>query len=244
MLEHKGIEYRRVDLVAAVHKPILRAVGFPGATVPALKLDGRRIQGSRNISRALDDLRPDPPLFPAELDARRRVEEAERWGDEVLQPVPRRLAWWALRRDRSTIDTFLEGARLGIPTALAARTSAPIVRLAARLNESSDESARADLATLPAMLDRVDAWIDEGVLHASELNAADFQIATSVRLLMCFDDLRPLIESRPCGALASRVVPAFPGRIPPVVPAAWLPPAPSGPHRERGVAEEPAPHCH
>jgi glutathione S-transferase len=34
---------------------------------------------------------PEPPLFPADPDRRAAVEEAERWGERVLQPVPRQL---------------------------------------------------------------------------------------------------------------------------------------------------------
>ena len=47
---------------------------------------------------------------------------------------------------------------------------------------------------------------------------------TTVRLLLTLDDLRPLIESRPAGRLALRVVPDFPGRMPPMLPAAWIEP--------------------
>jgi glutathione S-transferase len=224
MLEHKGIEYRRVDLVSALHKPLLKAMRFPGNTVPAIKLDGRRIQGTREISRTLDEIQPEPPLFPADPDRRRAVEEAERWGDEVLQSVPRRLTWWSLRRDMSTIRTFLEGARLGVPVGLAARTAGPIAWMSARFNKANDESVRADLAALPRMLDQVDAYIAEGVIGGQELNAADYQIATSVRLLMCLEDVAPFIERRPAGELARRVAPEFPGRVPPVAPPAWLEP--------------------
>ena len=56
MLERKGIEHRRIDLLPAIHKPILWALRFEKVTVPALKIHGRRIQGSRNISRALDEV--------------------------------------------------------------------------------------------------------------------------------------------------------------------------------------------
>jgi glutathione S-transferase len=222
MLERKGIPYRHIDLTPAVHRVVVRALGFPGATVPALRLEGRRLQGSRTIARALDTMRPEPPLFPGDPDGREAVERAEAWGDEVLQPAARRLTWAALRRDRSTIGTFLEGARLGIPPGLAARTAAPLVTLSARLNGASDEAAQADLAALPEMLERVDGWIGGGVLGGAEPNAADFQIATSVRLLMALDDLRPAVEPRPAGRLALAVVPAFPGRVPPVFPADWL----------------------
>ena len=52
-----------------------------------------------------------------------------------------------------------------------------------------------------------------------------YQVATSVRLLMSLDDLRGWIERRPAGAHALAVVPRFPGRIGPVFPPDWLPPA-------------------
>jgi glutathione S-transferase len=228
MLERKGIVYRRVDLVSAMHRAVVRALGFPRMTVPALRIDGQRLQGSRTIALALDALRPEPALFPRNPGRRESVERAESWGDEVLQPVPRRLLWAALKRDRSTLETYLAGARLGIPTGLAARTAAPIVALSARLNRASDEAVRRDLRALPRLLDRVDALLGEGVIGGDEPTAADFQIATSVRLLMTLDELRPLIEGRPAGRHALRVAPVYPGRMPPVFPPAWLPaPAPA-----------------
>jgi glutathione S-transferase len=72
---------------------------------------------------------------------------------------------------------------------------------------------RRDLAELPAMLDRVDRWIEEGVIGQEEPNAADFQIAPSVRLLMTMEDLRRAIERRPAGELARRLVPEYPSRV-------------------------------
>ena len=214
MLEHKGVDYRRVDLVAATHRTILRALGFPRKTVPAIKLDGARIQGTTKIALALDALIPSPPLFPADPKRRREVEEAEAWGDEVLQPVPRRLIWNALKRDRSTLESYLEGAKLGIPTPIAARTAAPIAMAARRFNRATDENAQRDLAALPGLIDRVDELIERGVIGGSERNAADFQIATSVSLLLTMDDFRPLIEGRPAERLARDVVPNQPGHMP------------------------------
>ena len=222
MLERKGIPYKRVDLIPIVHKGVVRAQGFPGVTVPALKIGGDKVQGSREIARELDRLRPEPPLFPADAGERVKVEEAERWGDEVLQQKPRRLSWWAFKRNRAPMATYSEGARLGVPVGLAVKTGGPIVALAARFNGSTDELVRADLSTLPADLDKIDAWIEEGVLGGALLNAADLQIAPSIRLLMSFEDLRPAIERRPVGELAVRAVPDFPGRTPPVFPAEWL----------------------
>ena len=84
MLEHKGIEYDRVDLPPVVSRVMMRLAGFPGNRVPALRIDGRKVQGSRNVSRELDVVKADPPLFPADPERRAAVEEAERWGDEVF----------------------------------------------------------------------------------------------------------------------------------------------------------------
>ena len=70
MLERKGIPYKRVDLIPVVSKGVLKAQRFDGITVPALKLDGRRVQGSREIARELDHVQPEPPLLPADPEKR------------------------------------------------------------------------------------------------------------------------------------------------------------------------------
>lgn len=222
MLEQKSIAYKRTDLFPAVSRVILRALGFPGKTVPALKIDGRKLVGSREISRALDEIRPDPPLFPADPEKRTAVEEAERFGEEELQHPIRQISWWAIKRDSSSLRSYSEGAKLGIPIGLAVRTAAPIIALEVRINDADDANVRRDLAALPGLLDRVDAWIEAGVLGGEQLNAADFQIATSLGLAMTLQDLRPAIEGRPAGRLAKRVVPNYPGDAPPILPPAWL----------------------
>lgn len=224
MLGHKGISYKRTDLLPVISKGVLRAVGFPGNTVPALKIDGAKVQGSREISRELDRLRPEPPLFPADPAQRAAVEEAERFGDEELQHPVRQILWWGMKQDRAPLRSYSEGARIGMPIGLAVKTAAPIVALSARFNEASDENARKSIAALPAMLDKVDALIESGVLNGSQLNAADFQIAPSIGLAMTLDDLRPAIENRPAAELARRLVPNYPGKMPPVLPAEWLDP--------------------
>lgn len=224
MLEHKGIPYKRTDLLPVISKGVLRAVGFPGVTVPALKLDGRKVQGSRPIAQALDEIRPEPALYPADPEKRVAVEEAERFGDEELQHPIRQILWWAMKRDKEPLRSYSEGARIGMPISLAMKTAAPIVALSARFNEASDDNVRADVAALPALFDRVDALIADGTIGGTELNAADFQIATSLGLALTIQDLRPAIENRPAGALAKRVVPDYPGHTPPILPPEWLEP--------------------
>jgi len=226
MLRHKDVPYRRVDLVAGVHRLVLRALGFRRMTVPALRMEGQRLQGTRAIALGLDTLVGGPTLLPSDPDRRQAALRAEAWGDEVLQPVPRRLAWAALKRDRSTLITYLEDARLGIPPPLAARTAPPVIRLSAHLNGATDEVVRLDLAALPGMIDRVDGLLTEGAIGSPDRNVADFQIATSVRLLMTFEDLDELLRDRPARRHALEVAPRYPGRTPRVFPADWLPTPP------------------
>jgi glutathione S-transferase len=228
MLERKQIEYRVTWLLLPFTGLILRLRGFRRRTVPALRIDGRRIQGSRKISAALEGVRPEPPLFPRDPSRRREVEEAERWGDEVLQPAARRIEVWELRRDPRMVGTQLadarriQGARLPINPRVAAATSGPIIAWYARLIGAHDDAVRADLRALPAMLDRVDAWINAGVLGGDDPNSADFQIAPSLSLLMTVEELRPAIAARPAGNLALRLVPEYPGQSAGVLPSEWL----------------------
>jgi glutathione S-transferase len=225
MLDHKGIPYKRKDLFPVVSKAVLRAVGFPRNTVPAMKIDGERVQGSRQIARELDRIRPEPALFPADPDRRKAIEEAERFGDEELQHPVRQIIWWSLRRKVPAMQSYSEGARLGLPiNSVTVRSAAPLAALSARFNDATDENVRADLAALPNLLQRVDDLIEAGTINGSELNAADFQIAPSIRLAMTLQDLRPLIEGRPAAEHAKRIQPELTGDCPPVLPSAWLEP--------------------
>ena len=225
MLERKGIDYRRIDLVPFLARAIVRrGMGMPQNTVPVLVVGGRRIQGSREIARELDRLRPDPPLFPADPGRRRAAEEAERWGEEELQHPIRQISLWAMRADRAPIRSYMGRSVMGVPAAVAARLAPPFIARGVRVNEATDEAVRSNLGALDSMLHRVDEWIAAGVLDGEELGAADFQIGASVRLLLTFQDLRPLIEDRPACRLARRAVPDYRGDAPPVFPPAWLEP--------------------
>jgi glutathione S-transferase len=208
-----------------ISKGALKAVRFPGNTVPAMKVDGKRTQGSRRIARELEMLQPEPPLFPADPEKRAAVEEMERLGDEQLQQPVRQIIWWSLRKDMAPLVSYSEGAKLGIPiNSVTVKSSAPLVLLAARFNEADDDGARTAVGELAGLLDTIDAAIAAGTIDGEELNAADFQIAASVRLAMTHGDLRPAIEGRPAGRHAMRVAPEFPGDVPPILPAEWLAP--------------------
>src|SRR3712207_5603066 len=124
-LQLKGIPYRTVELPPFIHAGVQRVV-FGRRTVPGLQLDGEKLVGSRAILRRLEQLRPDPPLLPADPDQRARVEEAERWGDDVLQPVARRLLWPALKRSPAAAASFSKGAKFKLPGPVI-RASFPLI---------------------------------------------------------------------------------------------------------------------
>jgi glutathione S-transferase len=223
MLERKGIEYSRVDLPQWFHRALLRLLRFRGRTVPALVLDGRRVQTTPRIARLLDELRPEPRLVPADPGRRAEVEAIERWVDGDVQQYCRRLVYWALPRHPEAVGSYLEGSRLILPMFMVKPLAPAIIRILRRDHKATDDAVRADLAQLPAILDRLDAAVAEGVIGGDEPNVADLQVACSLALLMTHDDLRDAIAARPSGRLAERLAPGYPGRMPAAFPPDWLP---------------------
>jgi glutathione S-transferase len=213
-LTMKGLEYRVIEWPPPMHAPIQRAI-FGVRTVPGLTIDGEKVVGSRAIMRRLDQLAPEPPLLPADPQRRRAVEDAERWGDEVFQPIARRLVWAAMRGRPDAMVSYSEGSKIPLPPA-AIRASAPVIaRLGCRLNRTNGALARSELSALPGHLDHIDELIEQGTIgDPAHPNAADLQIASTVRLMLTIGDARTLIEGRPCHALATALFPHAPGEMP------------------------------
>jgi glutathione S-transferase len=212
-----------VDLPQWFHRGLLRVLRFRGRTVPAVVLDGRRVQTTPRIARVLDELRPEPRLVPADPEKRARVEAIERWVDGDVQQYCRRLVYWALPRHPEAVASYLEGSRLILPMFMVKPLAPAIIRILRRDHDATDEAVRADLAALPAILDRLDAAVAEGVIGGAEPNVADLQVASTLALLMTHDDLREYVAARPSGKLATRLAAGYPGRMPAAFPPAWLP---------------------
>ncbi len=229
MLERKGIDYRRVELLTGMHGLGVRMLGFPGnrtpirqvegrtdgmlkmldraGTVPALRYRDQRVQSNHEIARFLEREVPEPPLFPADPARRAAVEEAERWGDEVLQMHARRVVLAASSRGLDGLHNRGNRGRLGALLS-ASETLRGFASRGARLSFSVKHGNEARLLDeLTPMLDRVDAWIAAGVLGGEEPNVADFVIAPSLALLTYLPELRAPIAARPLGAFVDRLVP-------------------------------------
>ena len=220
--ELKSIDYKRVDLLP-LSQVIVGPLLYRGQTVPGMRVGDERITGSRAIMRRLDELAPEPPLLPPPGSPEyAKVLEAERWGDEVFQSVPRRLIDAAFVRRPDTMESYAGDAKLALPRPLL-RPALPVTaKLMAWRNGARDEAARADIAGLPRQLDRIDAWIADGLLGGERPNAADLQIGCTVRLLATIGDVAGLIRGRPAESL-TRYFPPMSGEVPAgVLPAAWF----------------------
>ena len=229
MLEHKQVPYRHVEVVTLLHPIVARLHGFDAGgqkrsvggrrpvalriadrlgTVPGLACDGQRVSTNHRIARFLDERHPEPPLFPSDPEQRAAVEAAERWANDTLQMDARRILTAAVRRNPAAIDRLGADGRLGnllYGRALARRILIPTLVCGAFAPSPAAE--RKLLAELPAMLDRIDAWIADGVLGGAQLNAADFMIAPSLALILYRADVMPMFEGRPALELVDRLLP-------------------------------------
>jgi glutathione S-transferase len=158
-LDYKGIPHRRRSLLPAGP----RALWFSRreGTLPALDLDGRRIVDSTAIIAALEERQPEPALYPADPDERRRALELEDHFDENAGHDMRRVGFWEARDDLSYGMAFLT---TGQPRALrrALRPAGRLVRppfwwLANRRYGFSQEAYERSCDVLVAALDRIEA---------------------------------------------------------------------------------------
>src|SRR5690349_15967112 len=121
-LELKGIPYKNVELLAASQPLVMKAL-FGQRTVPGIRFeDGEKVHGSRAILRALETRVPEPALYRGP-----EIEEAERWGDEVLQPIPRRLLWFGFAQNHRAMHGYQEGQRLPKLPMAAVLGAAPLI---------------------------------------------------------------------------------------------------------------------
>jgi glutathione S-transferase len=217
-LELKGLEFEKVDLAPGAHIDEMTRI-YGGRTVPGMLVDGEPVHGSRAILARLEELVPDPPLYPeGKADA---IREAERWGDDELQDLGRRMPWGAMHFRPESMG-LLGGAGPLDPagTDFAIRA----IRAAWKYHGITAQRLHDDLQGLPAKLDHVDALIADGVIGGDEPNAADLQIGATMEVLLCVADLEPLLRDRPAARFAERWFPGRGGEIPAgAFPAGWVP---------------------
>jgi glutathione S-transferase len=222
-LRFKGLEYERVDLpLDGTHVgPMAELYGEGKTTVPGLLVDGEPVHGSTTILARLEEIQPEPPLYPEPIAD--RVREAERWGDEALQDLGRRLPWGALYFRPEALGVLAGSADPLDPAGT--DFAIKMIRGTWKYHKLSAVILADDLKGLPEKLDYIDGLIAEGVLGGEQPNAADLQIGATLRVLLSVEDLHPLLLNRPAITLAERFFPrdAIGGIPAGAYPKGWVP---------------------
>lgn len=204
-LAYKGIEHRRRSPLPGSHIPVaLWLTRGSQITFPVLSLDGRRIGDSTAIIAALEQSRPEPPLYPADPEQRRCALELEEFFDEELGPYVRLLAFHELGQDRERLRALMKRVApepLARMSGLAATYSRAYTALRFRVRDPrAAERARAKVV---AALDRLDTELGSGggeYLVGDRFSVADLTAASLFYPLVLPDEgPLPADESPPEG---------------------------------------------
>ena len=221
-LAHKGLDYEEVQVKMGSHGDEIEAIYGEGRrTVPGAIIDGEPVHGSTGILKRLDEIVPEPTLYPALI--AEAVREAELWADGDFQDLGRRLPWSALHFRPEAMGTFGGGEALdpaGTDFAI------KFVRSTWKWHGLTAEGLAADLAALPGMVREIEGFAEQGLIGSEAPTAADFQIGATVRILSTIRDLDPVFDGTVAREVAFRYFPDYPGEVPAgAIPAGWVRPS-------------------
>jgi glutathione S-transferase len=194
-LEYKGVEHQRHSPLPGAHMLYAEWLTRGGsATLPVLRLEGETHGDSTAIIAALERRFPEPALYPADADERRRALELEHFFDEQLGPAIRRFVWHEMRADP---EGMAEVATKLLPSPI--RRVGPVrsglglfgstfVRL--RYGAADDEAAEAAGEQVLAALDRLEAELES---RGGEYLAGDsFSVADLTAAALFYPLVLPL----------------------------------------------------
>ena len=179
-LDFKGVAHRRRSVMPGGVRSLWLSRG--DRTLPAVDLDGRRIVDSTAIIAALEDRKPDPPLYPADPDERRRALELEEYFDEHAGHDMRRVGFWELRENLGYGLDFMTTDQPRIRASIARarlRLAFPVVwRYMNRRYDFTEAAVTRSRETLVAALDRIEVARDGGdYLVGESFTVADLSAA-------------------------------------------------------------------
>lgn len=218
-LDLKGLEYEVVTLDMGKHgDQVEELYGEGRRTVPGMLVGSEPVHGSTAILERLDQLVPENPLYPDGIGE--AVREAELWADGHLQDLGRRLPWGALYFRPEAMGTFGGGGPLDpAGTDFAMR----FIRSTWKYHGITSVLLAEDLATVPAMIERIEAFAADGLIDGDQPTAADLQIGSTIRVLLTVGDLHPAFEGSVAERIARRYFPDYDGLVPAgAFPAGWL----------------------
>jgi glutathione S-transferase len=167
-------------------------------TYPVLEIDGRRIGDSTAIIAALEERFPEPPLYPADPERRRRALELEDFFDEELGPHIRLLAFHELGKDPERFQAVVERTtpgpltKIGGGAVVYARTYTGL-----RFGVRDEEAAEVARGKIVAALDRLESELGSGeYLVGDSFSVADLT-AASLFFPLVLPDEGPLPGNEP-----------------------------------------------
>ena len=179
-LDYKQVPHVRRAIFPGLQEFRARRLGA-GKTSPILQLEDGAVGDSTRIIEEIERRWPDPPLYPADPEERRRALELEDFFDEHLGPQIRRVLFAMQMSEPGKFVTFLNGPdhpRIGLLKALSPVLS-PVVRKQFEINPQKVEESKQDVR---AALDRVEAEAGpSGYLVGDSFSVADL---TAAALLM------------------------------------------------------------
>ncbi len=203
-LDYKEVPHkRRAVSVPGLHIPAsLWLTRGASKTFPVLEIDGQGIGDSTEIIAVLEGLFPEPPLYPADPQQRRRALELEDFFDEELGSHLRLLAFHELGKDPERFATVIARstpgavAGLGSGAVTYARTYTGL-----RFGVKSEAAAEVARGKVLAALDRLEAELGSNeYLVGDSFSVADLTAAALFYPLVIPDEgPLPEEESPPAG---------------------------------------------
>lgn len=199
-LDYKEVPHkRRAVSVPGLHMPAsMWLTRGASQTFPVLEIDGQGIGDSTEIIAVLEGRFPEPPLYPADPQRRRRALELEDFFDEELGPHLRLLAFHELGKDPERFASVIERstpgpvAGLGSGAVTYARTYTGL-----RFGVKSEAAAEVARAKILAALDRLEAELGSNeYLVGDSFSVADLT-AASLFYPLVLPDEGPLPEEEP-----------------------------------------------
>ena len=184
-LDWKGVAHRRVDYLPGPHAPQMQRLSGQMQT-PVLQVGERVIAGSAAIIAALEELAPEPALYPADPAQRARALELERHFDDEVGPRIRRALFSVLLREPAYTCQVFAGRR-SAPVRAAYRALFPLTRQVMGRSMAVFDAREVEqaFAATHAALDLVASSVGPtGQLVGDRFSVADLTAAANLALLV------------------------------------------------------------
>jgi glutathione S-transferase len=223
ILDHANVAHERVQLRPGLHAASLKARGFPAATVPALYVDGTRLNGSRQIAHLVaDELAPDSQLLPEDAELRSRVLEVERDG-ERLQNAVRRAFYAAATSSSGGVRNLVDANFSDLPGLVRTAVTAALIPAARMGHKIRVEQGPSYVARVEELLRLADEYVEAGLLGTDTPNVADFQFAPNVVVLGELEGaFGEIVRAHRVWEPMLRLLPKYPITFTLALPADWL----------------------